>query len=641
MSLQVSNVSVRDALSQITPTADLTVTPTNPENAPAVEIISQNDSAKLTVTALRPNGSVVAIRVGHNEVPEHEIFEGQVEFIDDMTDPNLRSAGVQLSALPPKHPQKTKVSMIWNNTRPEGSGEDSITAHQILQEMCDAVGLPLGRVDFPNYQVVGTYEAFNKSAVEVATDLLGPFNHFDFLKYYVRVDQTNGLQVIGIDYSAADQAIGFNPNLVYEVPNIKSVKRSYEMYMPENRIGDNDILLTGGDRLIPKDDQDGDDPNDPGETPPLTTIFRTTVTQDFRSTSKTEPNNTPEQFTENLTRVAFDVEMVNFSTTGNTLEEVVSALELSIGLNADLRIIASRTIYEATWEYEGGNLRQLREVSYTYETKTFKGYEQVGNIIFSTVDQIVLVYSEELTQVYVKSEYPLTMTRNYFYYNEFGVQYGTETREYAFFPRATAGSDGGWFLKVVNWTFSNALDTINARIRLYLDYLRLIRAGLDARTDSPFDPSSGDRGNFDKQQVVQYQLLNGEPFLPENILSPKKTDDTDGYIETDFHANYTAEQLRLRKAFQLMCPYMTFAGLLLVHNICLRQVELERRNAYWENTAVSALIDTTLAVGGVVKAEGSVGIAETLTHNINADEALTEVSLRRIIYDPLPEEVIL
>lgn len=635
MSLKVTTIAIRDALSQITKTADITLNPEERVAAPDVEVVSANDDAKLTVTELRPNGSVISILAGHNNVPVHEVFRGQVEFIDDMTDPDLFQANIQLSALPPKHPQKTKISMVWNNTRIENTGEDSITAHQILQEACDAVGIPLGRVDLPNYQLVGTYEAFNRSVVDIANDLIGPFNTFDYLHYYVKADELNGLQIIAIDYSAADQAIGFNPDLVYEIPNVKSTKRTYEMYMPDNRIGDNDILLTGGDRLIPKDDDgaDGDDPNDPGGERTLTVIFRTTVTQDFWSSSYSDQNNTPEQYTRNLTRVAFDVEMVNFSTSGQTLADVVSALENSVSLDADLRIVASRTVYEASWQYEGGGLTQFREVTYTYTEKTFKGYEQTGNVIHSTVQQIVLTYSAELTKVYVRSEYPLTLVRNYYYYNQFGVQYGNEAREYAFFPGPLSG---GWYLRGVNWSFSSGLDTINARIRLYLDYIRLLRAGFDQQVNSPFDPTTGigdpnPGNNLDKQQIVQYQTLNGEPFLPENILSPKKTDDGDQFIQTDLHANYTEEQLRLRKAFQLSCPHMTFAGLDLIYDICLRQVELERLNAYWENTTVASLIDTTVAVGGVVKAEGSVGIVENLTHSINANEATSDLSLRRLI----------
>lgn len=647
MSLQISNISIRDALSQITKTADIVLTPSERVTAPNVEVVSANDSTKLSVTSLRPNGAVISIRAGHNNVPIHEVFRGQVEFIDDMTDPDTFNANIQLSALPPKHPQRTKISMVWNNTRIENTGEDSITAHQILQEACDAVGLPLGRVDLPNYQLVGTYEAFNRSVVDIANDLIGPFNAFDYLRYYVKCDEMNGLQIIAIDYSAADSAIGFAPNLVYELPNVKTIKRTYEMYMPDNRIGDNDILLTGGDRLIPKDDTDTDrdDPNDPGGDRPLTFIFKTTVTQDFWSSSYSDQHTTPEQYTRNLTRVEFDVEMVNFSTSAQTLSDVVSALENSTSLDADLRITASRTIYEASWQYEGGDLTQFREVNYTYTTRTFKGYEQTGNVIHSTFQQIVLTYSEELTKVFVKSEYPLEMVRNYYYFNDFGVQYGTESRKYAYFPGieiplpspvGPANFRGGWFLRTVDWSFSSGLDTINARIRLYLDYLRLLRAGFDAQRDSPFDPTTGTGNpnpgnNLDKQQIVQYQTLNGEPFLPENVLSPKKTDDQDQFIETDIHANYTEEQLRLRKAFQLTCPHMTFAGLDLIYDICLRQVELERLNAYWENTSVTALIDTTVAVGGVVKAEGSVGIVENLSHNISADEATSDLSLRRLI----------
>lgn len=645
MSLSIKNINITDTLTNITTVASIIVTPSDRVPAPAVEIISANDGAKLSVTDLRPNGSFLQINASHNSVPLHSIFYGQVEYVDDDIDPITFTGSIQLSSLPQKSPHRTKISMVWNNTAVDNTSDENLTAHQILREACEAVGVVLGRCDLPDYVVVGTYEAFNRSVVEIAEDLIGPFNTFEYLQHHVQVDDVNGLQIIAVDYSLPDSTIGFNPALVYAVPNGTKVKRSYEMYMPENRIGDNDILLTGGDRLIPRSE---DDVNGNG----TTIINRRTLTQTFTNTSyNPTTSKEPEQYTTTETTVEFDIEMTNFFTSAPTLEGVAEAYSLAINLDRDLQIIASRTVFEKTFQYESGKLTQTTETYYTYEDMSFRGYEQIGNVIFSRIRQKVLTYSERVSKIFIKAEYPGTMERTYYRYNEFGVQYLTEISKYVYYPDVLTANpnggdfkNGGWYFNGSETTTASNLDTINAKIKLYSENIKLQRAGLESlQTNSPFDPSSsvGGSGAGDKQQVVQYQTLNGEPFLPEDILNPDRTENKGAYIETDLHANYTEEQIRLRKAFQLNCPYMNFDGLALIYQICLRQVELERRNAYWEDTSITALIDTTVACAGVVKADNSVGIAESVTHSIDSNSATTTVSMKRLIVPNDGEAIVL
>lgn len=639
--MKVTKFSIRNSLGQTARTATFTVNPHDVSEVPFHEIVTVNENDKVSISDLRPNGSLVSVNISHNDVAEHDIFVGQVEFIDDMTTPDIYTATLSLSDLPVKHPHKAKLTMIWNNTRPENTGEDSITAHQILEEACAAAGVSLGRVDLPNYAVVGTFDLVHKDVVQLASTLIGPFNAFEYKQYYVKCDQINGLQIIGVDYSRPEPDGGYSGE-AYEIPNISSFERSYEMYMPDNRIGDNDILLTGGDRLIPANDEGGDDE----DTGTRTQVTRRTVTEEFFSDSaefagqnpptrslddespaqqSTKADPAPEQRTRTLTRIEFDVEMVNFSTNATTLTEIVEALENSVGFDVDLRISSSRTIYTETWEFEGDTLRQNTQTHNNYTKKVFSGMSEVGNLIYSKKEEIVLDNSQTVTKVYVDSEYPREKSNTIHIFNELGVEVATETKEYTFYPNSSDESTdaGGWYLKGVDVQTQGELDSLNSRIRMFVEMRRALRPNAD------YDIDGGDSNEFDKMQVVQYQLLNGDEFLPENILNPDKTKGK--YVETDIHANYTEEQLRIRNAFALSCPHMTFSGLRLIYQNCLRQLELERANAYWETTNVNSLLDTTPGIGSVVVAAGVTGIVESIDHDIDDDEATTTISVRRLI----------
>jgi hypothetical protein len=96
-------------------------------------------------------------------------------------------------------------------------------------------------------------------------------------------------------------------------------------------------------------------------------------------------------------------------------------------------------------------------------------------------------------------------------------------------------------------------------------------------------------------------------------------------------SQYDPEQ-RLKGAFEMSVPYMDNSGLMLLWNLAVRQKELEKNNAYWEIVKGTCPIDTTPVAGASVVVHGSGGIAETVTHVINEDDAITTVELRRLVW---------
>jgi hypothetical protein len=667
MSLSIESIEISDGLDQLAQTARLRVAPSDRVAAPSDEILNSFDSVgKLSVTDLRPTGESVEVEVSHGNVPEHVTFKGYVDFVDDTVNPSSFISSVELSALPLDRQHKTRVTMLWTNVALPGTEEDTITAHQILQDICDAADMPLGRIDFPNYQVVGTFECDGKTVVEVAEELVKPFNHFEYMQYYVCVSEQDGLEVLGFDFSGNDAAYGFTPQNVYDIPNILNYERRYERYMPDNQMGDLDILLLGGDYLVPPSTAvfGENDPRDPGipvanKEAPQTADEETHYTYEVEETFTTESNSTEKETRVRTERTCtLTVRTTNFSVdTPTSLTEITDEFFRLVqegsaasvyGALYNVEILENRLTQETTFEYENNELKRKVEKAYMYEEKDFSLNAPKNLVIYAKATDTVLAQVEELTTIYVGTEYPLTLNKSYLLYDGFGQQYKTETKEYTSFPGATLDEDQQptansiaprWYYKNTHWVDADTLDTLQNQIRMIAEAIRLRRGQpVNQLSNQNFGFSGSTEESYtfnttDKQNIAQYKLVNGKPFRPEDVLSPYRdlSRIIDSYAQADPTAAYSQIELLKRNAFVLQCPYMTFKGLMVVYNMCLRQREIERARSYWEHTTITSVIDTNVASGARVKAKDSVGVVTSLSHNIEASKATSSMTVRRLI----------
>jgi hypothetical protein len=604
--LKVSDIKVTDQITDRAKTCVATLKPEDRVASPAAEFGFPGDSPNFSLTAIRPNGARLNVKTAYGGVPLHSIFSGSVEFMDDLEDANQYEYHLDLSSAPGNQAHRNRVSTIFNLSQSPDQRPTCTTAYYILAQVCSKAGLHLGRIDLPNHNVWGTYEVIRKNPMEVAEDLCSPFNQFEYLHYYVRVDEINGLQIIKIDYSLGGEIAN-----CYNMPTPEKFGRSYERYMPDNRLGITDIFLTGADKYS----------NSAGG--------YITAQHTYRSDSRTKaasgtltpalsgptpedvfPDNKGGAWAETITLMEFRCLATNQDGTtipgvsGGDIDDLLTGV-LS-GAIYDLQILESYPIESTSNNYEDDKLTQTVKTTYTYSDMQFpyEAYEGGGS-------SHITLSEETLTTVYPSGQnYNTTLTKRQTLYSKTGQSIGEVTRTYD-------NDRGNWALELNGITIQH--DTSAGLTNSLLQYYKYIRdqAGnhvIDTPNAQTAVSSQQSTTSINRSAITgRYQLLNGAP-LPN--LAPVDT---------------LRERLRDQFAFHISVPYMDYWGLQLIWEICLRQKVLERSNVYWNNITSTSPLDTTPAAGESLAIEGYSGIVSKVEHSIDANSAVTSIELKRLV----------
>jgi hypothetical protein len=619
--LAIKSISITDSAEQLATDCTLELVSVEAVEAMPAEFSLPGDSQTLTASSLRPTGQRVNINLSYGNTPSYTAFSGVIEHVDDMEDADKFIYNMTLSNLPQGYPQRNMVSALYNQILPL-VGYTDVTAYYILQDVCNRAGLYLGRVDFPDYNVWGNFEVVRKTPVEVAQELIAPFLKFDFLKYVVRCDN-NGLQVIGYDYTQGAQT----PN-AHTISNYISKKKSFSIYNPEHRIGPSDVLITGGDIYG----------NNGAYT--ATGYCYKIFSQSSKDISVTSspptgaaPLNPPNasalpnvtNWTESDTLIVFLIDMTINSpndprieaglTFSDLLDTNVAALEA--GACDSIKVRESYAIWEVIKTFDS-IIGKTQEVltQHTYDMFTFNNgvfhdgsqpNQCVQGVPGYNVSQIKETQTVTTTTAFTSSgPYPVSMTKTWYKFAPDGALLYQNTGTYY-------NSRGTWILQSMQENQGSLQEATTALIQFF-DNIRTI--------DEP------DAVHGAKTEIGKYQLRNGTIIAPIQLqrlpcpLSPQ------GERDRDFVIN---------NAFQMEGPFMDYNGLNLLWNLAQREQQLERLNAYWEIIDLVTTIDTSAVVGESIILDGSGGIVDNVDTTIDADQALTTIKIKRIVYSTAGE----
>lgn len=658
---KITHVLIKDSISLLARTCKLTLAPDSSEESPVAEFGLPGDKTRTTGMTIRPNGGMISLQAAYGDIPQHDIFVGSIEFMDDLEDPDKNVFNIDLSDMPPGRRHRKKLTRIDHQVS-KMNGFSVLSAHKLLTRVCALAGIPFGRCDLPDFRIVGVCETVRQTPIEVANSLIGAFNAFEYVQYKVRCDR-NGLQIIKIDYTQGGEVTN-----LHEFGDITKKERHYEMYFPENWIGDSDVLLTGGDKYGPQLNtfqQLGENDDDSGIQPNKPVVKRIKVFKTFEASSQTSTDGAGpdalDQWAETEVRAEVDLDLTfatgvqytdwNTAWTAESDPDIRQNFDTILGAFAEgqilnLTVVDTRVVSSISRTYDSINgLLNKRETTYVYGEETFtRRVWQTGKdtqIMLQSQTTITTLYpnSRELPQSMVKVSYSYNMygnvdkttTRNYYWTRvwilrntqvETNDTSATSNAEYQWLAQeAQAKADAGY----------RAVEAVN-------DQLKKALAPMVLSIDLGSDRSGPNRTPIGKYQLLNGAVFNMVPTNPALRVPMVRTDQSlfpspnaSRLANLDPNGNSTITEEIARSAFQLQHPYLDYAGLRLLWAMCQREKQLEQANAYWEVVTVTGSMDTTPTVGESLLAGDSSGIVEDVTHNIDGDAALTAVTLRRLI----------
>jgi hypothetical protein len=609
--LKITEVVIEDSLGQLAKTCTITLASEEAATPAVAEFGFPGDEPTAGATDIRPNGTFIDIVGTYGGVPSHVLFKGSIEYMDDLEDPDQLSYKITLSQVPRGFPHKQKRSAVWNmSEKGEDLGWNAVSSNSVLHSICGKAGVTLGRCDIPSYNIWGTYEVIQQSPIEVAQSLVAPFNQFEFEKYYVRMDM-NGLQVIKVNYA---DAAGLGSGRAYSMTHALSRQSSYQIYIPD-KSSDGDVLLTGGDKYF--------------NTATGLGHWVVDAIHTYEENSASRMPNIEERYTEKTTDVRFTVELsyedesvsegqtqISFPAIPADGDDIDSIIEsVKDGDYTSVTIIDSLPwhIVERNYGPIRGSTTLImeKETFVEYEKKIFKGDGSVDTSFMET-ERNVPTFDETIENHWcTDGQAPTHMTRNWYYYDNVGNGVCTVTANY-YYCR-------GWNLQKVDVQSGDNVGVTNSMIQFYLNAWNSYNNPPD---QMPL-PKKGTRISTSKTPMCRYQLLNGERLLP--LFIPKRQ----GHSSYSVDEEYLKAIGRSRAALQIGCPGMDYGGLDKVWAQVQKGFGYQTGGYYWHTVVGTYSLDTTPVVGESIGL-GITGICESFKHTINADEAITSVTVRRL-----------
>lgn len=652
--LQIESATIKDELTQLAATCEIVVRPNKTQATPTVEFSFPQDVHGLqnaNLTNIRPAGSQLGISAVINGNVQGDIFFGTVEFLDDLTDPNQYEYKIDMSKLPIGFPNRIKFSQIFNSfetvTQPVAGASteeqvfgitntslNSVGAVDIIQSCCNIVGIPLGRCDLPNYSVSGVYEIIRKNVVEVARELCDPYNHFDFSRYYVRCDQS-GLSIIGVDYT---EGMG-EGGPAYQVSHAKSVKRHFECYMPDNRVGHADVLLTGAHVtgiIPPKVIPNSSVPPTTFEIALTETFFQSTENDTFSAASNgnsvgagtsyapigtaglTVSSQAPllSNWSETTTTMGILVEFPSTTSPETTLDGFISAYQ--IDRTQVFRVKESYTLSTKTDDYTsaGGASGERTLLKETVTENNYQMLQFSTNVSASTpiYKRVLVSRITTVTQYANGHAVPTSQEVEAFFYTSAGELYQTITQRFVYI-RST------WVLIETATDVKNDLNIATAG---------LVYSNKTASANPSVLKSNVTEQSYKLAPMYTIQLYNGVDLYQyeTTFLGPLKS--PPGGLDP-VAPPLDLAYLDTRLAFTIHSSYMLAADLLQIWELCLREKTIETLNPYWELIEIECPADFTPAVGEPAIVTGYAGIVEKVEHSIDSNSAITRIFMKRLV----------
>ena len=669
MTLSIKKVHIEDALEQLAQTCRLELVSAEAQATGVAEFSFPGDQPHNTASAFRPDGTRLSVSLGAG-ADAYPVFSGIIDYMDDMTEPDKYEYNMDLSDVPNGEPQKVTFTKIYNMISVDNFKNDFqvTSSHNVLQDACAVVGLDFGRCDLPDYAMWGTFEVVRKNVVQVAEELCAPFNTFPHTQYKVRCDR-NGLQIIKIDYTLGGEVAN-----AHIVEGYLSVHRTFERYMPDNRLGNQDVLLQGAEIYGATADQQN------GQNKTYKFIATKTYQSDSRNSFvyvENQPNLTGfDEWVISTTNMIFDVTAkkaagdpspfgdplpilnkpvgstdnqqgvieTNYSSDLDTLVGM-----LKTGAIADLNISGSYTLSEIKQTFSNdtgtnGNVvvgagQTLERDSTTTSTYTIMSFAD-SSFVSNVVKRRVLTYSETVSRHYTQGvATPELMDRTYYNYNSLGVQTSTVVKHYIWDRDA-------WTLGNIDVQTASMEGSTNAEIQFYLNhptYGDTIGGGPSNPQQLGVPPAptelspGGISVSVTQTQIGQYKMLNckrlptGVPLIDGpgiNLGQPNSDIFSQVY---DSNQQLKLENFAARIATHIECAHMDFSGMALICPLVDQQRYIEQNNGFWEIVTIIAGLDTIPYVGESTVIAGSSGIVEKVEHEIDGDSALTTVALKRLV----------
>ena len=622
MNLNIESITISDSLEQLATSCNLEMVPDSPDGTPSLpaEFSLPGDSQGFSASNLRPTGETIDVKLAYGNTPLFTVFSGVIRHIDDVNDANRLIYEATLDSLPQGLPLYNKISAIYNQVSPL-TGYDDTTAYAILEDICNQAGLVLGRIDMPDYNVWGNFEVIRQNPVEVAKQLVEPFNKFPFFKYVVRCDN-NGLQIIGVDYTQGAQVSN-----AHQMNQVISQKTEFSIYNTENRIGGSDVLITGGDIY--------------GNNGAFTCtgycakVYNNSTKQSTIGAFSASPDGLQgPQNTSNA--VSLDL-LDNWTETDTT---IIYLIDMTINSPDDPRIVSGGIQFSGLLDDNIASLQsgavdsiKVRETyvmksvvstfdsingmtnqtvtKYTYDLFVFNNgvfsdgsssNQCVQGVPGYDVSQIKVTQEDTTDTAYTASgPFPISYARTSYKYTQAGVL--TLKSTYTYY-----NSRGQWILQGITSDNGSLQEATTAQIQFF-DNMRVI--------------NQPDALHGAKTEIGKYQLRNGVPVPPVQLQRNPCPLSEEGNRLKEFKIN---------NAFTMSGAYMDYAGLYLLWQLAQREVVLEKSNAYWQYIELQVPIDTSPVVGESIICNGAGGIVESVSTNIDSESAVTNVSIRRIVF---------
>lgn len=665
MSVNIKQIQVTDSITKLAKTAVVTVTADAEVNSPAAEFGLPGDlGTPLTITDLRPNGSTLDLRVAYDNIPYHSIFAGHIEFMDDLDDPDVWQAQLDLTELPPGGAIRKPMSYIYNFFPPGATADpDHVTAHSIILAQAAAAGINVGRLDFPDYNVNGSFEVNHESVIALTKALIEPFNLYPYLKYYVRCDN-DGLQVIGINYLLGSELPAGAS--AYPLLNYTKLTGKFEQYIPDNPVGDCNILLLGAN--IPGAESKTWNAKHLAEE-----TFTITDTVSTQSLVNLAPIGAlPNSFETNYSVVTSTIDVIIlftgyddtnvpaswtsakksartrilFGTTDSPPLTIIPNTERNpdgtfpvefgaVDYVDSFSVIAQNPQQVVQSDYVSGELNKVTTTSYTYgliPVTTGPAYAQ------ATQNRRVLLSDRREEVIYPNGQaFNFAASTTTYIFDAAGNQVCTITDNYA-------GYQNDWIYTETQTQVQHKINLANAltptessSAAFQQEYGVTVLSRGNVNNVAPVvTETSNSQGITSRtvtswvQSMDQFRLWNGQIITKANYwailggVNPNNAYDL-------LYLNIQQLDRMAKTAYRMSFNHMDYAGLDLIWAIVLQEEALEHGACYWQVLTAEMPIDSVPVVGTSVVINGKAGICEDVAHTITGDSALTTVTIRRLI----------
>jgi hypothetical protein len=662
---KIKSIKTTDSISKLAKTAVVTVVANAEVNTPAAEFGLPGDTGgALTITDLRPNGSTLDLRISYDNIPYHSIFSGHIEFMDDLDNPDVWEAELDLTELPPGNQIRKPMSYIYNFFPPGPTADpDAVTAKSIILAQAAAAGINVGRLDFPDYNVNGSFEVNHESVIELTKSLIEPFNLYPYLQYHVRCNN-DGLQVIGINYLlGSDLPTGAS---AYPLLNYKSLKGKFEQYIPDRPVGDCNILLLGAN--IPGAESKTWNAKHLAEETFTITDSVNTNTLVNQSPTGAIPNSFETNYSVVDTTIDVIILFTGYDDTNvpsnwspekkaartRTLFGTPDSPPLTVIPNTEKNpdgtipvqfapvqyvdsysIIAQNPQQIVQSDYANGELTKVTTTSYTYGLISITSGPSYAQ---TTQNRRVLLSDRREEVIYPNGQaFNFSASTTTYTYDNEGSQTSTITDNYA-------GYQNEWIYTETQTQVQhkiNLQDSITATessdqaFKQEYGVTVLSQGNVNNVAPSVSETSNG-QGIVSRtvtswvQSMDQFRLWNGEIITKANYWQIiGGVDPNNPYDLLDLNIQ---ELDRMAKtAYRMTFSHMDYAGLYLIWAIIQQEEALEHGAYYWDILTAEMPIDSVPVVGTSVVINGKAGICEDVSHDIDGDHALSTVTIKRLI----------